>query len=242
MRKSWIAIVVLAALAAGCTDAKKSEQAAASEARKAEWAWLETAKKNLDAKRQEVTALEAQAAAGTDVAAQLDVKNQEVDKAEELFGGKLATYINGDPPVLGEPMKPEQLAAMRMKSAEDILIAKEFITLGGDYRKAIDILESSLLADPDNPALKAALAAAEANRFMTQERFAKVKKGMTEAEVKSALGVPLARNMKHYPDKKIVAWFYPKNESGDAAGIWFNEKQVAYQVNFDAVKASGETK
>jgi hypothetical protein len=238
MHKSWIAIVALAALAAGCTDAKKSEQAAANEARKAEWVWLETAKKNLDAKRQEVTALEAQAAAGADVAAQLDVKNQEVDKAEELFGGKLATYINDDPPVVGEPMKPEQLAAMRMKSAEDILIAKEFIALGGDYRKAIDILNSSLAADPDNPALKSELADAEAKRFMSEARFAAIKKGMTETEVKAALGLPLAKNMKHYPEKKIVAWFYPKNESGDAAGIWFNEKQIAYQVNFNAVKVS----
>ena len=242
MRKSWIAIVALAALAAGCSGSKQTEQAAAAEARKTEWSWLEDAKKNLDAKRQELAGLEAQAAAGAIDQAKVDQFHQEVDKAEDIFGGKLATYINGDPPVLGEPMNPSQLAAMRMKSDEDILIAKDFITLGGDYRKAIDILSSSLQADPDNPALKAALAAAEANRFMSAERFAKVKKGMSEAEIKAALGVPLARNVKHYPEKKIVAWFYPKTESGDAAGIWFNEKGVAYQVNFEAVKAGGEGK
>lgn len=239
MRKSWIAIVALAALAAGCAGSKEADNAAAAEARKAEWTWLEDAKKNLDAKRQQLAGIEAQAAAGADVKAQLDQINQEVDKAEEVFGGKLAAYINADPPVVGEPMKPEVLAAMRMKSDEDILIAKEFIALGGDYRKAIDILNSSLQADPDNPKLKSALADAEARRFMSQERFAAVKKGMTEAEVKAALGVPLARNVKHYPDKKITAWFYPKSETGDAAGIWFNEKGLAYQINFDAVKAGG---
>ena len=239
MRKSWIAIVALAVLATGCAGSKQQEQAAAAEARKADWTWLEGAKKDLDAKRGQLAALEAQAAAGADVQAQLDPLHQEIDKAEDVFVGKLAAYINADPPVVGEPMKPEVLAAMRMKSDEDILIAREFIALGGDYRKAIDILNSSLGADPDNPKLKSALADAEAKRFMSQERFAAVKKGMTEAEVKAALGVPLARNMKHYPDKKITAWFYPKSESGDAAGIWFNDKGVAYQVNFDAVKAGG---
>lgn len=239
MRKSWIAIVALAVLATGCADSKQAEQAAAAEARKAEWTWLESAKKDLDAKRGQLAGLEAQAAAGADVQAQMDPLHQEIDKAEEVFGGKLAAYINGDPPVVGEPMKPEVLAAMRMKSDEDILIAREFIALGGDYRKAIDILNSSLGADPDNPKLKAALADAEAKRFMSKERFDAVKKGMTEAEVKAALGVPLARNVKHYPDKKITAWFYPKSESGDAAGIWFNDKGLAYQVTFDAVKAGG---
>jgi hypothetical protein len=239
MRKSWIAIVALAVLATGCAGSKQDEKATAAEARKADWTWLEGAKKDLDAKRGQLAGLEAQAAAGADVKAQMDPLHQEIDKAEEIFGGKLAAYINADPPVVGEPMKPEVLAAMRMKSDEDILIAREFITLGGDYRKAIDILNSSLQADPDNPKLKSELADAEAKRFMSKERFAAVKKGMTEAEVKAALGVPLARNMKHYPDKKITAWFYPKSETGDAAGIWFNEKGVAYQVNFDAVKAGG---
>lgn len=239
MRKSWITIVALAVLATGCAGSKQDEKAVAAEARKADWAWLESAKKDLDAKRGQLAGLEAQAAAGADVQAQMDPLHQEIDKAEDVFGGKLAAYINADPPVVGEPMKPEVLAAMRMKSDEDILIAREFITLGGDYRKAIDILNSSLQADPDNPKLKAALADAEAKRFMSPERFATVKKGMTEAEVKAALGVPLARNVKHYPDKKITAWFYPKTESGDAAGIWFNDKGVAYQVTFDAVKAGG---
>jgi hypothetical protein len=236
MHKSWIAVVALAGLLAGCTDTQQAEQQASAEARKTEWTWLEGAKKDLDAKRQQIAGLQAQAATGADVAAQLDTSNRELDKAVEVFGGRLATYINGDPPVVGEPLKPEQKAAARMKSSEDMVIAKEFIALGGDYRKAIDIYNSALLLDSDNPELKAALAAAEANRFMTVERFAQVKKGMTQDQVRAALGIPLLRNMKEYPDKKVSAWFYPKTDSGEAAGIWFNDKKVAYQVTFDAVK------
>lgn len=240
MQKTWIVAVALAGLLAGCTDSEQTKQQAAAEARKTEWTWLEGAKKDLDAKRQQLASLETQAAAGADVAAQLDTLNQELDKAEEALGSRLAAYINGDPPLVGEPLKPEQLAAARMKSSEDMVIAQEFITLGGDYRKAIEIYESALVLDPDNAALKAALAAAETNRYMSAERFAQVKKGMTQDQVRAALGVPLSRNMKDYPDKKVSAWFYPKNETGDAAGIWFNDKQVAYQVSYDAVKAGGQ--
>lgn len=240
MQKTWIVAVALAGLLAGCTDSEQTKQQAAAEARKTEWTWLEGAKKDLDAKRQQLASLETQAAAGADVAAQLDTLNQELDKAEEALGSRLAAYINGDPPLVGEPLKPEQLAAARMKSSEDMVIAQEFITLGGDYRKAIEIYESALVLDPDNAALKTALAAAETNRYMSAERFAQVKKGMTQDQVRAALGVPLSRNMKDYPDKKVSAWFYPKNETGDAAGIWFNDKKVAYQVSYDAVKAGGQ--
>jgi hypothetical protein len=237
MHKMWIAVVALAGLLAGCTDTKQAESQVAAEARKTEWTWLEGAKKDLDAKRQQIAGLQAQAAAGADVSAQIDASNQELDKSVEAFGARLAAYINGDPPVYGEPLKPEQKAAARMKSSEDMVIAREFITLGGDYRKAIDIYNSALALDSDNPELKAALAAAEANRFMTTERFAQVKKGMTQDQVRAALGIPLLRNMKDYPDKKVSAWFYPKNDAGEAAGIWFNDKKIAYQVTFDAVKS-----
>ena len=237
MHKLWIVVVALAGLLVGCTDTKQAESQAAAEARKTEWTWLEGAKKDLDAKRQQIAGLQAQAATGADVSAQIDASNQELDKAVEAFGARLAAYINGDPPVYGEPLKPEQKAAARMKSSEDMVIAREFITLGGDYRKAIDIYNSALALDSDNPELKAAIAAAEANRFMTAERFAQVKKGMTQDQVRAALGIPLLRNMKDYPDKKVSAWFYPKNDAGEAAGIWFNDKKIAYQVTFDAVKS-----
>ncbi|MBZ0089692.1 MAG: outer membrane protein assembly factor BamE [Thermoanaerobaculia bacterium] len=237
MPKTWIVAVALAGLLAGCTDSEQTKKLAAAEAQKVEWTWLESAKQDLDAKRQQLAGLEAQAATGADVAAQVDAVHQEVDKAEDALGARLAAYINADPPVMGEPLSPQQMAAARMKSAEDMVIAQEFIALGGDYRKAIDIYNAALTLDPDNGALKAALAAAESNRYMSAGRFAQIKKGMTQDQVRAALGVPLARNMKEYPEKKVSAWFYPTNESGDAAGVWFNDKKVAYQVTYDAVKA-----
>jgi tetratricopeptide (TPR) repeat protein len=211
-----------------------------SAARQAEWTALETQKRQLDAKRGELATLRQQAAAGTDVAAALTAVNDEVTRLSDDLGSKLAAYINADPPVVGEPIRPEQQAAIRLKSSEDIAIAREFIELGGDYRRAIDIYNQALSIDPDNAELKAALADAESKRFMTPERFAAVKKGMSEADVVAALGRPLARNVRDYPEKKVSAWFYPKNDTGEAAGVFFNDKKTVYSTDFDAVKRADQ--
>jgi hypothetical protein len=75
---------------------------------------------------------------------------------------------------------------------------------------------------------------------MTPERFALVKKKMTEAEVVAAIGRPLTRNIRDYPEKKVKAWFYPKNEAGEAAGVFLTEKGEVYSVDFDAVKRADQ--
>ena len=59
---------------------------------------------------------------------------------------------------------------------------------------------------------------------------------MTEAQVISALGRPLNRNIRDYPDKKVSAWFYPKGETGEAAGVFFNASKKVYSTDFNAVK------
>lgn len=237
MKRAKSMVIAVVALALACGKAADSGGGKVdSAARQAEWSALETQKRQLDAKRGELATLRQQAAAGTDVAAALTAVNDEVTRLSDDLGAKLAAYINADPPVVGEPIRPEQQAAIRLKSSEDLAIAREFIELGGDYRRAIDIYNQALSIDPDNAELKAALADAEAKRFMTAERFAAVKKGMVEAEVVAALGRPLARNVRDYPEKKVSAWFYPKNDAGEAAGVFFNDKKTVYSTDFDAVK------
>lgn len=230
-------VIAAVAFAFACGEGGSGEGGSLdASARQAEWTAIEAQKKQLDGKREELSALRQQSAAGTDVGAALAAVNDQVTQLSDDLGAKLAAYINADPPIVGEPIKPEQLAAIRLKSSEDMAIAKEFIDLGGDYRRAIDIYNQALSIDPDNPALKAALADAEARRFMTVERFAVVKKGMTEGDVVAALGRPLGRNIREYPEKKVSAWFYPKNDAGEAAGVFFNDKKTVYSTDFDAVK------
>lgn len=241
-RTSWLAgLLFWVAALAGCGGGEEAKKAEAAKARAVQWALLEKQKQVLDAKRAELASLQARIEQGESaLEAQATALKKEIDTAAEQLGSQLAAYINEDPPVVGEPPTPEQLKAIRMKSSEDMAVAREYIELGGDYRKAIEIYQTALSLDPDNKELKAALESAQARRFMTAERFAAVKKGMTQAEVRRALGQPYHRNIKEYPDKKVTAWFYPKSEAGDAAGVWFNEKGVVYQANFNAVSPPKE--
>lgn len=241
MWKQSIAIAGLAALCFACGGGEEAQnQAISGEARKAEWSWLDGAQKELTAMRQQAATLAAQAT--PEATAQLAALQPQIDAKTDELGRRLVEYINADPPIQGEPMKPEQIAAFRLKSAEDMFVAREFIDKGGDYRRALDILKAAAAVDPDNPTLKAALAETEANRLVTPERFALVKKGMTPDEVKQVVGPVYLRNVKEYPDKGIVSWFYPTADDGHAAAVYFHKKGeslVVYQATFDAVKPGG---
>jgi hypothetical protein len=182
--------------------------------------------------------------AGEGAAERLEALETEVEEASQAFNERLVAFINDNPPVVGEPLTPVQQAAIRMKSDEDILVAREFIDKGGDYRRAVKIYETALMADPDYDRLKQELARAEEMRFMTEERFALVKDGMTEDEVRTLLGPVNLRNVRHFEKENVVAWYYPKNEHGAAAAVWFRhdakKKALAvYQADFDAIAEGG---
>jgi hypothetical protein len=183
-------------------------------------------------------------ATAEDLAARQQQIETEVNSLSEEFGGRLVGYINSLEIVQGEPLTPEQQQAMRMKSEEDIELAREWIEKGGDYRRAIEIYESALLWDPDNEELRTALAEAESMRYMTEERFAQVAKGMSQEQVRSLLGPVNLHNIREYPEKNAVAWFYPK-DGGGAAGVYFAldaETGVyeVYQMDYTLAEESEE--
>ncbi len=248
--RSAVMTGLLALALVSCGPSGPSEQELAQEA---EWTWLQEAKQKLDAQRQEVVEMRAQlaemAAGGeeevegeaADVPAASDLQDLEMAIASqtEEFSSRLVAFLNDDPMIEGEPPTERQLAALRMKSDEDIVLAQEWIEKGGDYKRAIDIYHTALRFDPDNESLKQALAEAESNRFMSEERFAQVKKGMTEDDVRSVLGQVNLHNVRDFPDRKVKAWFYPTAEGGAAAAVWFREEKgrhVVYRAKFDEVK------
>lgn len=236
-------------------DGQLDELVAAQEAVIAE---LEEAKKALDASREELAELEAKLAAPEepeetavegqepfDVEAakqRVEELKAEIESAADDLGSRIVGFINDDPPLQGEPLNPRQQRAVEMKIDEDILLAQDYIDVGGDYKRAISILEGMQPLAPDHPRLTAEIAKANELRFMTEERFATVKNGMTEEEVRESLGPVNLRNVKEYPDKKVTAWFYRK-EDGGAAGVYFQERKgklVTYKLDFNAVNASDD--
>ena len=232
------------------------------QALEAEWAWLLESKQTLDAMRAERAALlmkqedlaqtedADEPVEGDAVAEAAETMKPEVSAADleskiyalsDEFGTRLVGFIN-DPAnaqVVGQPPSERQTAALHLKSSEDIVLAQEYIEKGGDYRRAINIYEETLRVDPGNADVIAALEQANQDRWMSEERFSLAEKGMSDTMVRRILGQPLPSNIRPYPEKKVVAWFYPSGEDKGAAGVYFKEDDSGntevYQTKFDAV-------
>ena len=265
-RLSLVYLAVVVVLSIGACGTGEPE---VDEAREAEWASLVEAKGQLDALREEKAELEAmiETAAGAEdeegedaaegdeaagdaatpeeMASQVASMEEEIVASADAFMEGLVAYLNADPMIEGEEPTERQIAALRMKSSEDMVLAQEYIDKGGDYQRAITIYQNSLMVDPDNEDLKAALEQAMTDRYMSEERFALAKKGMTQDEIRAVLGQVNLYNIREYEDRGVTAWFYPTAEGGYAAAVWFRENKrsgelEAYQLKYDAVSPSGE--
>lgn len=254
LTRGAVLVCLVALVMVSCGPSGPSEMELEQEA---EWVSLQEAKQVLDEQRAQLSETrqklaEAPAAEGEEgeegeegmgepapTAEEVEAMETQLTADAEEFGARLVTFLNSDPMIEGEPPSERQLAALHMKSAEDIALAQEWIDKGGDYKRAIDIYGNALRFDPDNEDVKEALARAEELRYMSKERFEAAKKGMSEAEVRAALGQVNLHNIKPFPDRDVVAWFYPTGDDGGAAAVWFKEDDGAnqvYRLNFEEVK------
>ena len=222
------AVLGSAVFATGCGPSAQEAVARKSPASEAEWAWLQKTRKALAEQRARL------AANAGDTA----LRKQTAALAGE-FDRRLVELINADPPVQGQPLSARQKAALRMKSDEDVLLARQLIDEGGDYQRAIAIYKEALAVDPGYPPLQEELAKAHARRYTSRETFAQLKKGMSQEEVRGLLGPPNLHSVRDYPDRGVVGWFYPKDASGAAAAVWFAKsdgRYAVYLLDFDALK------
>jgi tetratricopeptide (TPR) repeat protein len=231
----------------GCGKPQEERQdARQAEVTVAQWDWLEQTKQRLDEQRERLAQLEAAAEKtepGKPPSEELLRLRKEVGDLGEDFNRRLVEYVNANASS-GETPGERQLAAIRMKSDEDILLAREYIEEAGDYRRAIEIYETALAADPANPRLKTELETAKARRYITRERFALVREGMAQDEIRRLLGPPNLQDVRDYPERGVTAWFYPKDASGAAAAVWFRKGDStteAYQLDFDAIQPPAAT-
>lgn len=238
-------------------------------ARTAEWRWLQATKTELDAERDRLAQAGADGLAAADLATGTagqtpppanataapgrgagaraptpqDAHRRQIEIRTDELNRRLVEFLNADPPAVGEPLSPGQRQAIRMKSDEDIRVARGYVEEAGDYRRAFEILRSALIVDPENPRLKEELERTRSRRYMTAARFAQVAEGMTAGEVREVLGAPNPKDVRAYPDKGVVGWFYPKDPAGAAAAVWFargaDGAHAVYELDFAAVPAPG---
>jgi 23S rRNA G2069 N7-methylase RlmK/C1962 C5-methylase RlmI len=214
---------------AGCGSGDPEREAVhKGGAPEAEWTWLRKARTELDAQRARLAA------------SPTDPKLAEPARAlSDEYNRRLVAFLNADPPVQGQPLSARQREALRMKSDEDIVLARAFIEQGGDYERAIDIYKQALVVDPGNPRLQEELKQAQGRRYMTREAFAQVQKGMDQDAVRRLLGQPNLNNVHAYPDRGVSGWFYRKDATGAAAAVWFHKEDgrlVVYLADFDALQ------
>jgi tetratricopeptide (TPR) repeat protein len=176
--------------------------------------------------------------AGADAAADLaQLRSRFEDTFSELHAAIGRYFQEVDPLIQGEAPNERQQAVLRINSDEAIINAGEYIRQGGDYRGAINALNAALTTDPDNAELQAAVAEAEEMRYMTEERFSVVEKGMTQAEVRAEIGIPHHANRRTF-DNGAEGWFFPVDPEGSAAAVYFEERRgemVVFRVNFEEV-------
>ncbi len=161
------------------------------------------------------------------------------EEAFEEVEGNLAEFLTT---ALNEyPDAPETQQALDIYSMEAILVAQDMVTQAGDYSKAIDHLyaASSLYEQVGLDiygGIDEKIAWLNDWRFINQERFDEVKKGMTKEEVKVVAGVPYYQNIQTDEKRGVETWLYRKPDGG-AAAIYFKMKtDTVYNKNYDAIK------
>jgi hypothetical protein len=175
------------------------------------------------------------------VAAQLETLAGSSETAFEEVQGLLADFLNVG--INDYPDSPETADALVMYSDEAILVAQDMVTQAGDYKKAMDHLsnaESYFAAaglSPYHP-LEATIAYFDEWRFITQERFDEIKKGMTKDEVVEVAGQVYYRNVQVSESKGVETWLYKKREGGAAAVYFKTKNDKVYDKRFDAVAAT----
>ncbi|MGC8915908.1 MAG: hypothetical protein ACP5NF_02880 [Thermoanaerobaculum sp.] len=175
-----------------------------------------------------------------DLEAQVKEASKELDKVFTDDQNELAAFLNVA--LNDAPQAPETLEGLKIYAEDSILNAKDYMNEAGDYRKAVELLETAQsyfesVNAPVPQELKSLLEEARAFRFITKERFDKVAKGMTREEVKAITGTPLALNVREQEVKgrKVTVWLF-RSEAGDIASFFFDDKGKLYSKDWKASK------
>ena len=160
------------------------------------------------------------------------------EAAFEEVQGLLADFLNVG--INDYPESQETADALLIYADGAILVADDMVVKSGDYKKAIDHLRSAegyfnAAGLTSYHPLVAKIAELDDWRFITQERFDAVKKGMTKEEVVAVVGQVYFRNIQESQEKGVESWLYKKREGGASAFYFKIKTGKVYDKNWEAV-------
>lgn len=176
-----------------------------------------------------------------EIQSRIELSVAENEAKFEEVQGLLADFLNIG--INDYPESQETADALLIYADEAILVAEDMVVKSGDYKKAIDHLSTAegyfnaANLTPYHP-LVAKIAEFDDWRFITQERFDAVKKGMTKDEVVATVGQVYFRNIQESPQKGVESWLYKKREGGAAAFYFKIKTGKVYDKNWEAVAAT----
>ena len=239
-----VALGVTACFAAACSGKNTAPSPAvdggAGLARiKAARADLQRAWDARDSLRAELDALPAgqrmtaeETARKTELSGKMSLAEAQFEAAYSADQSALAEYLNEA--LNTQPKAASTLEALRLYSDSALRNARDFVDRSGDYRRAIELLETATsyydavgAGVPED--LTAALASARSYRFVTKPRFDQLTKGMTTSEIKALVGVPFYANIRHSEvgGKRVTTWLYGR-EDGEVAAIYLDDSGKSY--------------
>jgi len=175
-----------------------------------------------------------------ELTAKVESARNDSETAFEDVQAKLADLLNVG--INEYPESQETADALMIYADEAIIVADDMVAKSGDYKKAIDHLANAegyfeAAGLSSYHPLIAKIQELDDWRFLTQERFDAVKKGMTKDEVGALAGQVYFRNVQESPDKGVETWLYKKREGGAAAFYFKIKTQKVYDKNWEAVAA-----
>jgi hypothetical protein len=136
--------------------------------------------------------------------------------------------------IAARPAAEETRSALALAAGGAERYARDLIARSGEYRRAIDLLETTReyfeeAGQPAPASLLDALATAREYRVLTRARFDRLATGMSPAEVKAVAGVPFEGNVHHtvVAGKEVTSWLYGSGDGGVAA-VYFDDRSRLY--------------
>lgn len=161
-------------------------------------------------------------------------RKQQIEIALESFRKIGPTYVTFLDKVDEYYRRTGDPRAAKLLAREKVAFGDEYMNVLSRYDMALQYYRSAQQLDPANPDAPQRIALAESRRFVSIGAFATVKNGMSEHDVRSALGLPREDWIKQLVQNRRVysVWIYPKSDGG-AAAVYF-DNGVVYHTNWNA--------